>query len=190
MSKFLYIGLFVLSCAIGFIITRDSRGPVTHALRTNPVMVSPEALASAIKSIRPIDLRKLESFFADKGTRGIVYVYRSDCKECDRQWGELAKMQSTLPLLAVSVDDTVNALAVGTATNKASLDYVPYYVPPARVLTLRRWLRDRNCRFTGPLPFVAMTDGNGTCMMAWQGLTAHSAIDGVARYVAEKPATP
>lgn len=190
MSKFLYIALFVLSCAVGFVITRDSSGPAAHALRTNPVMVSPEALANAIKAIRPIDLRKLESFFTAKGTRGILYVYRSDCAECDKQWVELAKIQSSLPLLAVSVDDSINALALGTATNKAAPDYVPYYVPPARVLTLRRWLRDRNCRFTGPLPFVAMTDGNGTCIMAWQGLTAHSAIDGVARYVAEKPTAP
>ena len=184
MSKSSYVLLFVLSCVCGFALTHATYKPEPESVAP-PVSV--ERLAKAYRTMAPFTLELLETYFTTQTGRALVYVYRSDCAACNAQWRELEKMTTTMPLLALSADDTPHDFAAGLAASNHQVPYVPYYVPPSRQLAMRTWLRDHNCRFTGALPFVALTDGKGGCIMAWQGLTASSAIEGVANYVASAP---
>lgn len=187
MAKPHYISLALALFGLGFLFTR-----LTHEQSPAPSAVSlpavtEEQLAAAYERITLFDLPAIEKFFT---SRGIVFVYRSDCTQCDAQWRELAKLPRDMPLLALSADDTPDTFARALASRSSDASPTPYYIPPGRVLGLRSWLREHGCRFAGPLPFIALTDGKGRCAMAWQGLTAHTAIEGVLAYLASPPAPP
>lgn len=187
MAKPHYIPLALALFGLGFLFTRltHEHSPAPSAV-TAPA-VTEEQLANAYERIALFDLTALQEFFT---SRGIVFIYRSDCRQCDAQWGELARLPRDLPLLALSADDTPDMFARALASRSPDTGPVPYYISPGRVLGLRSWLRDHGCRFAGPLPFIALTDGKGRCAMAWQGLTAHTAIEGVLTYLASPPAPP
>lgn len=185
MSKLLYTGLAVAALVAGFALTRQTAS-LPQVPDTAPPITA-EQLAQAYKAIRPIDASMLDTFFHSQKDKGLLFVYRSDCKACDAQWKELSKMSVSIPLLAISADDSVDEFANALVNPRHSVDYVPYYVSSGRLLSLRTWLREHRCCFTGALPFIALTNGKGRCVMAWQGFTAYSAIEGVAKYVKNAP---
>lgn len=183
MAKPHYILLALTLFGLGFLFTR-----LTHEPAATPVHAVTEVqLAAAYDRIAPFDAPVTEQFFA---SQGLVFIYRNNCPPCEAQWDELAKLPRDLPLLALSMDDTPDAFAHALATRNTDIHYTPYHVAPGRVLSLRNWLRTRRCRFTGALPFIALTDGKGHCAMAWQGFTAHTAIKGVLKYLSPPPAPP
>lgn len=183
MAKPHYILLALALFGLGFLFTRLTQPPLPAP---SAPAVPAEQLAAAYGRITLFDLPAIEDFFT---SRGIVFVYRSDCTPCEAQWRELAKLPHDLPLLALSADDTPDAFAFALARRSTETSATPYYVTPGRLLGLRSWLRAHGCHFTGALPFIALTDGKGRCMMAWQGLTAHTAIEDMLPYLA-RPSVP
>ncbi len=191
-----YILLFVISCSAGFYLARHLPAPaVTSEIQQAEADAAPtptlEQLAQAYRQIVPIDLSLLEDFFWQKKEASLIYIYRSKCEPCEKQWLELSKLTNNLPLMAIAADDSPHDFASSLAVGQRPVKYTPYYVTPSRLLTLRRYLKDHGCRYDGPLPYLAIVDGKGKCSMAWQGFTAASAIDGVAPYVSRTTtATP
>lgn len=144
---------------------------VGHTPAPSPVLhpaPGEEAIAKRFREIASIGEPGLELFFETTGRPGVVYIYRSDCTDCDKQWSAIQPLLRSTPMLVVSLDDSRRSLAQKLAATEGTLAFTPYYVPPRRMLTVRTWLRDRNCPFTGQLPFVAVTDGFGHCAAAWQ----------------------
>lgn len=187
MSKPRYIALFLAAWGIGFLFSRLAHD-VPKTAEAPPVSV--ELLEQAYKRIEPFHMSLAEQLFTSGKGKGLLFVYRSDCLACDAQWKEFAKLSGNIPLLAISADDTPEDFASSLARTEPGAKEPLYYLPPGRLLTLRTWLRDHKCRFTGALPFVALTDGKGNCVMAWQGLTAVSAIEGVAEYIGKTAEAP
>lgn len=171
--------VFVVSCAVGFALARGFNLAPPSVKQTTP---APEALAQSFRQIIPLNEQVLVDFFTHPKGKGIIYIYRSDCRDCERQWQELALLSGNLPLLAISADDSRFQFATSLAVREKVMPFKPYFVPAARVLGLRSWLGERGCKHTGPLPFIALTNGKGACTMSWRGFTSHTAIEGVANY--------
>lgn len=182
-----YTLIFLCAVSAGFFFVRARYAPAPPPLAP---IVSGEQIATSYRDILPFTIEDADAFFHQGGKRGVLFVYRSDCAPCDAQWQEIAKLSPDIPLLAVAADDSVQGFAASRIGNGDKVRHTPYYLPPSRLLTLRTWLRDHRCRFTGALPFVALTDGKGQCAMAWQGLTASTAIEGVANYVENASPAP
>jgi len=172
----------VLAFAVGFYLQAVlvPRAPI--ALKPEPEP-DQEAVSARFREISSIGQPGLELFFAATGRPGIVYFYRTDCRECDAQWASLRPLVRSMPMLVASFDDSRASLAQKLASEPGSLPFIPHHVPPRRMLTVRTWLRDHNCPFSGHLPFVAVTDGNGNCAAAWEGETPASTIVSAYNYM-------
>ncbi len=181
MKIFRLVCIFLVSCVAGFAVTHFVRTPI--AIKSAPI-ASAEEMARAFRAIKPVARETLADFFSHPKGQGILYIYRSDCTSCVSQWIELASIERSLPLLAISADDSPQAFAISLASTPKIMAFTPYYMPPSRILGLRTELRAKSCGFTGALPFVAITDGKGQCLTSWQGLTARSAIEAVLQYKA------
>lgn len=158
----------IAAFATGFLLQSVWRAPSPSPV--SPLQPPPqaEAIEKRFREIASIGEPGLELFFETTGRPGVVYMYRSDCRDCDTQWNALRPLLRSTPMLVVSLDDSRRSLAQKLAVTEGPLAFTPYYVPPRRMLSVRTWLRDRNCPFSGQLPFVAVTDGFGHCAAAWQ----------------------
>lgn len=172
---YILIGMFAF--VTGFAIQSAMRDKVPVSLpKKSPAAVSPSDVDKRYREITSIGQPGLELFFETTGRPGILYVYRTDCADCDAQWSELRPLLKQTPMLVVSFDDKRHSLAEKLAAEKGSLPFVPHHVPARRVLTVRTWLRDRGCGFNGTLPFTAITDGYGNCTAAWEGPTGAGVV--------------